>query len=152
VVAKPGVGDVLPQVIGPRPPAAQAEPHAEVNVAELGTRIEGINLSLRNLEAELQEKRDFTADQLDSLLSRLDVLVLRQRDLTLFRDLIAPREQAAVGQVDSSRSLVALMGARIAELRSRNRENEALPEAARTAALKQLDELSDRLATLTAEK
>ena len=71
---------------------------------ELGTRIEGINLSLRNLEAELNEKRDFTADQLDSLLSRLDILVLRQKDLTLFRDLIAPQEQAKVGQIDSSRS------------------------------------------------
>ena len=103
----------------------------EVNVEELGTRIEGINLSLRNLEAELNEKRDFTADQLDSLLSRLDILVLRQKDLTLFRDLIAPQEQAKVGQIDSSRSVVATMGTRIAELRTRLRENEALPEAER---------------------
>ena len=46
----------------------------EVNIEELGARIEGINLSLRNLEAELNEKRDFTADELDSLLSRLDIL------------------------------------------------------------------------------
>ena len=44
------------------------------------------------------------------------------------------------------------MGTRIAELRTRIRENEALPEAERAAALKQLDELSDRLATMTAEK
>ena len=42
----------------PSPPAAQADQHAQVNVEELGTRIEGINLSLRNLEAELNEKRD----------------------------------------------------------------------------------------------
>ena len=92
------------------------------------------------------------ADQLDSLLSRLDILVLRQKDLTLFRNLIAPQEQAKVGQIDSSRSVVASMGTRIAELRTRIRENEALPEAERTAALRHLDELSDRLATLTAEK
>ena len=123
-----------------------------MNVEELGTRIEGINLSLRNLEAELNEKRDFTADQLDSLLSRLDILVLRQKDLTLFRDLIGPQEQAKIGQIESSRSVVATMGTRIAELRTRIRENEAMPEAERTAALKHLDELSDRLATLTAEK
>ena len=136
----------------PSPPAAPADEHAQVNVEELRTRIEGINLSLRNLEAELHEKRDFTADQLDSLLSRLDILVLRQKDLTLFRDLITPREQAKVGQIDSSRSVIASMGTRIADLRTRLRGNESLPEADRTAALKHLDELSDRLATMTAEK
>ena len=133
-------------------PAAQSDEHAEVNIEELRTRIEGINLSLRNLEAELHEKRDFTADQLDSLLSRLDILMLRQKDLTLFRDLTTPREQAKVGQIDSSRSVVATMGTRIAELRTRIRANEATAEAERTAALKHLDELSDRLATMTAEK
>lgn len=136
----------------PPPPAAQADQHAQVNVEELGTRIAGINLSLRNLESELNEKRDFSADQLDSLLSRLDILVLRQKDLALFRDLISPQEKAKVGQIDSSRSIVANMGNRIAELRTRIRGNEALPELERAAALKQLDELSDRLATLTAEK
>jgi len=139
----------------PQPPsssATQADQHAQVNVEELGTRIEGINLSLRNLEAELHEKRDFTADQLDSLLSRLDILVLRQKDLALFRDLITAGEQARVGQIDSSRSAIAIMGTRIAELRARIRDNAALPAAERTAALKHLDELSDRLATLTAEK
>ena len=103
----------------PLPPVARRSEHAQVNIEELGTRIEGINLSLRNLEAELNEKRDFTADQLDSLLSRLDILVLRQKDLTLFRDLIAADEQAKVGQIDSSRSVVATMGTRIAELRTR---------------------------------
>ncbi|MGO9115269.1 MAG: hypothetical protein ACLP9L_39150 [Thermoguttaceae bacterium] len=136
----------------PSLPAAQTQQHAQVNVEELRTRIEGINLSLRNLEAELHEKRDFAVDQLDSLLSRLDILVLRQKDLSLFRDLVAPQEQAKVGQIDSSRSVVATMGTRIAELRTRIRENEAMPEAERTAALKHLDELSDRLATMTAEK
>ena len=44
------------------------------------------------------------------------------------------------------------MGTRIAALRTRLRENDTLPEAQRTAVLKHLDELSDRLATLTAEK
>ncbi|MGA2502274.1 MAG: hypothetical protein ABSH20_31415, partial [Tepidisphaeraceae bacterium] len=146
-----------PDVAADQPPtaspaAALADQHAQVNVEELGTRIEGINLSLRNLEGEINEKREFTTDQLGSLLSRLDILVLRQRDLTLFRDLIAPKEQAKVGQIDSPRSIVAAMGTRIAEQRSRIRENEGLSEAMRTAALKQLDELSDRLATMTTEK
>jgi hypothetical protein len=136
----------------PAPPSTPSEPHAEVNIAELGTRIEGINLSLRNLEGDLHEKREFTVDQLDSLLSRLDILVLRQKDLTLFRDLVSPRDQAKVGQIDSPRSLVAAMGTHIAELRIRVRDNQSAPEAERAAALKRLDELSDRLATMTAEK
>ena len=135
------------------PSAAQADQHAQVNVEELGTRIEGINLSLRNLEAELNEKRDFTADQLDSLLSRLDILVLRQKDLTLFRDLIAPQEQAKVGQIDSSRSRRRHAWAPASpNCGSASAKTKRLPEAERTAALKHLDELSDRLATMTAEK
>jgi len=133
-------------------PAAQVDEHAEVNIKGLRSRIESINLSLRNLEADLREKRDFTADQLDSLLNRLDILMLRQKDLTLFRDLTTPRQQAKVGQIDSSRSAVATMGTRIAEARTRIRENEAVSAAERTAALKHLDELSDRLATMTVEK
>jgi hypothetical protein len=132
--------------------ADRDEQHAQVNVEELRTRIEGINLSLRTLEGELNEKHDFTADQLDSLLSRLDILVLRQRDLALFRGLITPQEQAKVGQIDSSQAAVATLGTRIAELRSRVRQNESLREADRTAAIKHLDDLSDRLATLTAGK
>jgi len=136
----------------PSSPAVQANEHAEVNVEELRTRIEGINLSLRNLEAEIHEKRDFTADQLDSLLNRLDILMLRQKDLTLFRDLTSLREQAKVGQIDSPRSTIATMGTRIAELRTRMRENVGASAAERTAVLKHLDELSDRLATMTTEK
>jgi hypothetical protein len=132
--------------------AAADDRHAKVNVEELRTRIEGINLSLRTLEGELNDKRELTADQLDGLLSRLDILVLRQKDLALFRDLIAPREQARVGQIDSSRAAIATLGTRIADARTRIRQNESLGEKERAAALKQLDDLSDRLATLTAEK
>jgi hypothetical protein len=154
-VAKADPAIAKPQPIQDRPPAlpaVEADQHAQVNVEELGTRIEGINLGLRNLEGELNEKRDFTVDQLDSLLTRLDILVLRQKDLTLFRDLIGVDEQARVGQIDSARPLIATMGTRIAVLRIRLRENETLPEAQRAAALRRLDELSDRLATMTAEK
>ncbi len=147
---------VAPELTSPSPlaspPAASTDQHAQVNVEELVTRVEGINLSLRNLESELHENRDFTVDRLDSLLSRLDILVLRQKDLALFRDLVTPQQQAKVGQIDSSRWAVASMGTRIAELRTRLRENDGMPQAERAAALKHLDELSDRLATLTAEK
>ena len=150
VQRKPVAPDIAPP---PSPDApAQNDQHAHVNIEELRTRIEGINLSLRALDGELSEKREFSADQLDSLLNRLDILMLRQKDLTLFRDLITPQEQAKVGQIDSSRSAVATMGTQIAALRTRVRENDSLSAADRAAALKQLDDLSDRLATLTAEK
>ncbi len=148
-------GDVLamlpPQALRSAAPAPD-EPHAQVNIEELRTRIEGINLSLRTLEGELNDKGDLAADRLDSLLSRLDILVLRQRDLALFRALVTAREQAKVGQIDSSLAAIAALGTRIAELRSKIRHNESLREPDRAAVLKHLDDLSDRLATLTAEK
>lgn len=133
-------------------PHNRDDQHAQVNLEELRMRIEGVNLSLRTLEGELDEKRELTTDQLDSLLSRLDILVLRQKDLALFRGLITPQEQARVGQIDSSRAAVATLGTRIAELRSRVCQNQSLRDADRAAALKRFDELSDRLATLTAGK
>ncbi len=136
-------------------PSAESDPedqHAHVNVEELAARISGINLSLRTLEGELNEKKDYGADQLDNLLNRLDILVLRQKDLALFRDLIAPQQQTKVGKIDSSRQAVSNMGTRISDLRSKVRDNETLPAVERTATLKHLDDLSDRLATMTTEK
>ena len=134
------------------PPANPEDQHAHINVEELAARIEGINLSLRTLEGELNEKHDCTADQLASMLNRLDILMLRQKDLAMFRDLITPQEQAKVGQIDSSRGAVSKIGTRISELRTQVRQSEAMPEAERAATLKHLDEVSDRLATMTAEK
>ena len=148
-------GGAVPHTVQRKPlstDTATDDQHAQVNVEELRTRIEGINLSLRTLEGELNDKRELTADQLDGLLSRLDILVLRQKDLALFRNLITSQEQARVGQIDSSRAAVATLGTKIAELRTRIRQNESPGEKERAAALKQLDDLSDRLATLTTEK
>jgi hypothetical protein len=152
---RPALRTVLRQPLGtdtPKLDTTAPDGHAQVNVDELRTRIEGINLSLRTLEGELNDKRELSPDQLNGLLSRLDILVLRQRDLALFRNLITPREQATVGQIDSSQSAVATLGTRIAEVRTRLRQNESLSEKERAAALKQLNDFSDRLATLTSEK
>ncbi len=68
------------------------------------------------------------------------------------RALVTAREQAKVGQINSSRAAIAALGTRIAELRSKVRHNDSLREPDRAAVLKHLDDLSDRLATLTAEK
>ena len=53
--------------------------HAEVDVDELKSRIAGINLSLQTLEGELSVKKNWSADQLDALVQRLDILILRQK-------------------------------------------------------------------------
>lgn len=134
-------------------PTPAPEDQAQVNVEELATRIAAINLNLHTLEAELDEQRPWTADQLDAALSRLDILVLRQKDLALFRDLVAAKEQARLGRIEPPKQAIARLAARIVELRDRLRDGGSPGgEQQRQALLKHLDELSDRLAGLTAEK
>jgi hypothetical protein len=133
-------------------PAASGE-QVQVDLQGLAARIAGVNLALRTLEGELEEKHEWSADQLHGVLSRLDILMLRQKDLGLFRDLVPPREQAKAGVIESPRQALAALAARIAEARSRLRGTEADGgDAACRTALRRLDELSDRLAVLASEK
>jgi hypothetical protein len=135
-------------------PVAEAEkPGVQVNVEELAVRIAGNNLALRGLEAELNENRTWSADQLENVLSRLDILVLRQKDLTLFRDLVSAAEQARAGRTESPRHVISQLAARIVEVRNRLTAGEAtIAEELRRAQLEHLDQLSQRLAALAAEK
>lgn len=133
-------------------PKAPSEEHVQVNVEELSARIAGINLALRTLEAQLDEKREWNADELDRILNRLDILVLRQKDLNLFRELVTPAEQAKAGQIESPRQAITALAARIVAVRNRIRSSETGAESERQASLKQLDDLSDRLAALATEK
>jgi hypothetical protein len=138
-----------PSSPGPEAPGGQVQ----VDLPGLAARIAGVNLALRTLEGELEEKHEWSADQLHGVLSRLDILMLRQKDLGLFRDLLPPRERAKAGAIESPRQALAGLAARIAEARSRLRGPEADGgDAARPAALRRLDELSDRLAVLASEK
>jgi hypothetical protein len=133
-------------------PAASGE-QVQVDLQGLAARIAGVNLALRTLEGELEEKHEWSAEQLHGVLSRLDILMLRQKDLGLFRDLVPPREQAKAGAIESPRQALAALAARIAEARSRLRGAEADGgDAACRTALRRLDELSDRLAVLASEK
>ncbi|MGD0896899.1 MAG: hypothetical protein ABR915_03620 [Thermoguttaceae bacterium] len=147
-----------PGVLGASPPKAPPSPvppgdHAQVDVEGLAARIAGINLALRSLEGELEEKREWTAEQLQTALSRLDILVLRQKDLGLFRDLVPSKEQAKAGTIDSPRRAIASLANRIAETRERLGGPVApASDAPREAERNRLDALSDRLATLSAEK
>jgi hypothetical protein len=133
-------------------PAASGE-QVQVDLPGLAVRIAGVNLALRTLEGELEEKHEWSADQLHGALSRLDILMLRQKDLGLFRDLLPPRERAKAGVIESPRQALAALAARIAEARSRLHGAEADGgDAACRTALRRLDELSDRLAGLAADK
>jgi hypothetical protein len=137
---------------GPTRPGATPEEHAQINVEELAARIAGVNLSLRALEGELDESHEWNADRLEAVVQRLDILVLRQKDLGLFRDLIPAADQARVGRIEPGKKVIAALAARIAALRSRL-QTEPAPgdEPRRQATLKHLDELSDRLAGLAGE-
>jgi hypothetical protein len=152
----PAAEEALPKppAAEPKLPVAEAEkPGVQVNVEELAVRIAGNNLALRGLEAELNENRTWSADQLENVLSRLDILVLRQKDLTLFRDLVSAAEQARAGRTESPRHVISQLAARIVEVRNRLTAGEAtIAEELRRAQLEHLDQLSQRLAALAAEK
>jgi hypothetical protein len=141
---------------GSSAPAPRAQAPAgdagRVDVDALAARIAGVNLTLRTLESELEENRQWNPDQLDNALSRLDILVLRQKDLTLFRDLLPPKERGKAGTLDSPRQAITALAARIAEARIHLGGPEAGGDAPQQAAIKRLDALSDRLAALGAEK
>jgi hypothetical protein len=124
-----------------------------VNIEQLAARIEGNNLALRTLEADLEARHDWSADQLEGVLNRADMLVLRQRDLTLFRDLITPEEQDRVGRIESPQQLFTQLGTRIAEIRRQVAGSDFLgTDAERQAEVRRLRSLSERLAELTREK
>jgi hypothetical protein len=155
VAAKTQVASVAqaPATVAAKPKPAGAEEQAQVNLEELAARIAGVNLNLHTLEAELAERRPWNADQLDGVVHRLDILVLRQKDLTLFRDLITPEEQTKVGSIEPPKNAIARLAGRIAEVRSQVQGDDFRgTENDRRAVLKRLDELSDQLAGLAAEK
>jgi hypothetical protein len=125
----------------------------QVDIKGLAARIAGVNLALRALEGDLEEKHEWNAEQLHAALSRLDILILRQKDLGLFRDLVPPAERGKAGTLESPRQALAALAARIAEARSRLGGPQADgSDAGRRAALDRLDEISDRLAALASEK
>ena len=79
--------------------------------------------------------------------------ITKNRDLTLFRELIFPAEQALVGRITSPRTAITQLAARITEVRRRLEAGEiAGSQAQRQAELRRLDAISARLGSLAAEK
>ena len=73
----------------------------EILADELSARIGGCNLAFRELEADLNEKGDWTAARLEPLADRLKLLVTRRGDLQLYRDAITDEQRATVDALAS---------------------------------------------------
>ena len=128
------------------PAENSAEPASvlvKVNVEELTAQIAGNRVALRALEAELDGKGPWNATRLESVVRRLDALVVKQKDLALFRDLITPAEQALVGQIAAPGQVISQLAARIVDARTAAQGQDELSR---------LDALSTRLGNMAAEK
>ncbi len=120
-----------------------------VNVEELEARIAAVNLALRGLEAELAENTPWTAARLEPLADRLKGLVVRYRDLGLFRDALSKEEQADVTKLETPKSAIAELAAHVAEARKRaNGPQFVGDEVERRAELTRLQVISHELAKL----
>ena len=121
----------------------------EVNVEELSARIAGSNLGFRTIESDLDEKGTWDAARLEPLAERLRILVLRHADLSLFRSLVPAEQRSSVGRLESPRSAISDLGARISEARKlASGEEFKGTETQRRAELDRLEALSRRLAEL----
>ena len=85
-LAAPPLVDVMPSSKVPDEPPSV--PAVEINLTELNARIGGYNLTLRALEAELDEQHGWTAQRLAPLVERLKGLVAQQSDLATYRRLV----------------------------------------------------------------
>lgn len=130
------------------PPAGSVQ----VNVAGLAARIAGCNLAFRTVEAELDEKGDWNAQRLGPMLDRVNLLTICRNDLNLFREIVPEEQRISLKRLESPKSLIAQLGGRIFEARSRaNGPNFKGSDAERQAELQRLEELSRRLAELASK-
>jgi hypothetical protein len=130
------------------PPLQEAK--VEVNLSELGARIGAYNLSLRALEAELDEPRAWNAQRLCPLVEKLTSLVQQKTDLATYGRLVANRDRPQVAARESPRAIISQLGRAIFEARTRAGAADFRgSEADRQAELARLDALSRALAELT---
>jgi hypothetical protein len=131
------------------PQALQGPEEVEVNLHELNTRVKGNNLALGELEAQLDHRRAWTAEQLAPLLARLATLASRQKDLELFRDLVEPPQRERLVPLESPRAAIGQMAACIVAARQQV-QSPSYPgtPAEQQAELRQLEGLSRALAEL----
>jgi len=136
-----------------KPPAETQSPRApaavQVNVPELEARIAGCNLALREFESGWDEKGTWNAERLEPLAERLKILIIRHNDLALLRDLAPPSQQAALPRLESPKTALSQLSARVAEARNRLQEA-GFPgnESERKAESARLDRISRSLAAM----
>ena len=158
VARRPSTMETMPESTVMAEPVILHEPTTEttsigVNVGELAARTAGMNLAIRELEADLRRRGPWSSAYLRPLIDRLGRLMDQRNDLTLFHELLADDERASVERLDSPEALISQIGARIFEARNRVNESDFEgTETQRHAELKQLDELSRRLALMASQR
>ena len=135
------------------PPAAEnpvSLPHTWVNVTELGARVAGTNMALRELSTELADDSVTSADRLAPIVVKLNLLATRHGDSLLLYDLIAERDKRAMGKPASPAPVIAQLERRISQARARAAGPD-FPgsESERITELRLLGEFSRTLADLT---
>ena len=124
-----------------------------MNLDELKVRIAGTNLALRALEDDADEDRRWTAASLEPLVERFGGLIERRGDLSLFLELVSPRDRSKVGRLDSPRPAVSQLAARIDDARTwATADHFSGTDAQRRRELARLDRLSRALAEMVVER
>jgi len=128
-------------------------PAVEVNVIDLAALIGGYNLSLRELEANLEEQHQWDAERLLPLLERLKSLLRQRDDLALIRELLPAEQQATLRQFTAPNPVISRLAGRIFEARTRAAGSglSGTP-AERRSELERLDALSRDLAKVAGER
>ncbi len=124
-----------------------------VNLEELKVRIAGANMALRALEDDVDEDRRWTASSLKPLVERLGSLIERRGDLSMFLDLLGPRDRSRVGRLDSPRLAASQLAERLVDARTGATADHFPGTAAeRRHELARLDRLSHALAEVVAAR
>lgn len=125
----------------------------KINTNELGARIAGCNLAFRALEADLDEAGPWNGKSIEPLLDRLETLSIRRDDLKLYRDLLPEGKRAKIAKLETPKTAMSRLGARIFEVRRAiNSPGFEGTEAERRLELARLEMLSHRLAKAAGEK
>ena len=85
---------------------------------------------------------------MEDFLNRLDIVVLRQRDLTLFRDLAPPGDRASLDRVESADRAFSQFAARLREFRDQSAAKQGSGESGTSANLERLKAIARHLAVL----
>lgn len=130
-------------------PVPSRKPRTPINLDELAAQINGNNLALKRLAAQLDQKKAWTAADLATAIETLEPLVIRKDDLTTACDLLPPGELSRVGQPESPAAVIADVAAGISAARNRIQTGEfSGTQAQRQAELEMLDALSRKLAAI----